>query len=304
MKINRLIEIIIILINRKTVTAAELAKRFQVSTRTIYRDIDVLSGSGIPVFSTQGINGGISLLDDFTLNRTALTKKEIENIIFALQSMQATKYPQVEVILEKLGALFKSSSTDWISIDFSSWGANPNAYNKFDMVKDAVMQNKVIEFDYINANNKKSHRLIAPLRLNFKSQAWYLWGYCYQRNDFRTFRISRIKNIMITEESFERNRLISVVADKEKKEIDAQPPLHLVLEFREEMLYRLYDDYDETMFYRNENGTYTLEVVFSEDEWLYGYILSFGAYVKVISPEHIKDIIYERSRQVVNLYLD
>lgn len=105
MKINRLIEITIILLNRRTITASELARRFNVSTRTIYRDIDVLSGSGVPLFCTQGLNGGISLLDNYTLNRTFLSEKESERIIFALQSLMAAKYPEVELILDKLGGI-------------------------------------------------------------------------------------------------------------------------------------------------------------------------------------------------------
>lgn len=301
-KINRLIEIATILLNRKMITAAELAERFGVSTRTIYRDIDVLSGSGVPVFCTQGREGGISILEDYTLNRTALSETESDNIIFALQSLKATKYPQIDAILDKLGALFKSSQNDWISIDFTPWGANPNEFNKFNMIKNAIMCSKVIELDYINANNCKSHRKAAPLRLIFKSQAWYLWSFCFERQDFRIFRISRIKNTVISDETFERGSLVARFREQDEKPVEDHPLTHLVLQFSETALYRLYDDYDEDMLRKNKDGSYTLEIDFPEDDWAYGYILSFGPNVKVIEPKHIRNIIKEKSKIVVGYY--
>jgi len=104
MRFNRLLEIRTILLNKRTVTASELAERFSVSTRTIYRDIDVLSASGVPVYATQGTNGGISILEDYTVNRTALSNSERDSILFALQTLKSTKYPEIDLVLEKLGS--------------------------------------------------------------------------------------------------------------------------------------------------------------------------------------------------------
>lgn len=302
MKINRLIEITTILLNRKTVTATELAERFGVSTRTIYRDIDVLSTSGVPVVSMQGANGGISILEDYTLNRTSLSEKESENIIFALQAMQVTKYPEIDTILDKLGSLFRNSATDWISIDFSPWGSNPNEYNKFETIRTAVIQSKMIEVDYINAFNQKSHRKLAPLRLIFKGQAWYLWAFCHDRRDFRTFRISRMKDVQPIDETFERSSLVNQTGNENEKEINIRPNVHLLLQFTEAALYRLYDDYDDSVIINNGDGTYTLELDFPEDDWVYGYILSFGENVKVIEPAYIRNIIIEKAEKMLNYY--
>lgn len=302
MKINRLLEITTILLNRGTVTATELADRFGVSTRTIYRDIDVLSSSGVPVYGVQGANGGISLLENYSLNRTTLSGKEAESILFALQTLQSTKFPEIELILDKLGSLFKNATTDWVSIDFSPWGSNPNAYNKFVNVKNAIMHGQIIEVEYINSTNIKSHRKIEPLRLIFKYQAWYLWGFCCERQDYRTFRISRIKKLEVTDEKFDRNKLHETPKD-DHTEVDNEKPLvHVVLQFTQEALYRLYDDYDDDFITKNDDGTYTLEIDFPEDEWVYGYILSFGSFVKVISPQHIKDIIKEKAENLLHYY--
>ena len=300
MKLNRLLEITTILLNRKTVKASELAERFGVSTRTIYRDIDVLSASGVPVYSTQGTNGGISILEDYTVNRTALSTSERESILFALKTLQATKYPEVDVVLEKLGSVFKNTNTDWISIDFSPWGSNPNAYNKFTDIKAAIIQSNIIEIDYINSLNQKSRRSIEPMRLIFKSQAWYLWGFCLEKQDYRTFRISRIKRVDIKEESFDRRK---VPIEDNTYETEANKNYtNIILQFTEEALYRLYDDFDDDLITVNGDGTYTLEISLPEDEWVYGYILSYGCFVKVIEPEHIREIIKARSESINSFY--
>lgn len=142
--------------------------------------------------------------------------------------------------------------------------------------------------------------------MDFKYQAWYLRGWCRERADFRTFRISRIKRVLILDEDFKRYECISYTP----KPLDTgnsggwQNPVHCVLEFTEGALYRLYDDYDDTEIHDNGDGTYTLEADFPEDDWVYGYILSFGTYVKVISPEHLRRITKEKSVNIAEFYKD
>lgn len=305
MKLSRMIEIITILLNKKTVTASELAERFGVSTRTIYRDVDLLSSSGVPVYTLKGVNGGISIMEEYSINRAMLSDSDKNSILFALKSLQSTKYPEVDAVLEKLGGIFKNNASDWISIDFSPWGSNPNAYNKFVDIKTAILKCRVIEIDYINAQNKKSKRKIEPLRLDFKYQAWYLWGWCCERNDFRTFRISRIKRVMILDGEFNRDECISRHPKCSGSDDGGrQKSVHCILQFTQDALYRLYDDYDDCDIHDNGDGTYTLEVDFPEDDWVYGYILSFGTYVKVIEPAHIRRIIKEKGGRISEYYED
>ena len=103
MKINRLLEITLVLLNKGNTTARELADRFEVSTRTIYRDIDELSAAGVPVFTNKGSGGGISLMENYVLNRSFMTEHERDSLLLALKTLQATRYPQIEAILEKIG---------------------------------------------------------------------------------------------------------------------------------------------------------------------------------------------------------
>lgn len=301
MKINRLLEITLILLNKRVVTARELADRFEVSTRTIYRDIDELSAASVPVFTNQGSGGGISLLENYAINRALLTEHERDSLLLALKTLQATRYPEIDAILEKIGAVFKKpAAADWVHIEFSPWGSGPNEENKFLDVKRAILENRVITFDYINADGILSHRNIEPMLLLFKSQAWYIWGYCRTRRNFRTFRISRIRNIVVTDEAFVRRAPESV--SEEEPDTTTRRPVTLKLRFRPEDLYRVYDDYDEEKIVRNPNGTYDVSITFPEDEWVYGYILSFGPYVEVLEPPHIREIIRRRMEKALNYY--
>jgi len=301
MKINRLLEITLILLNKSSITAKELADRFNVSTRTIYRDIDELSGAGIPVFTNKGSRGGISLLDNYTINKALLTEYERDSLLLALKTLQATKYPEIGAILEKIGAVFqKATSTDWVQIEFSSWGSGPNEEHKFLDIKRAILECKIITFDHINADGVMSHRRVEPMLLAFRSQAWYIWGYCTARRDFRVFRISRIRNIVVTGEGFVRRSLVS--PKEEEPAAVSKRHVTLKLRFQPEDLYCFYDDYDEDCITRNADGTYDVTITFPDDEWVYGYIMSFGDCVEVLEPKHIRDSVRERMKKTLNLY--
>lgn len=301
MKINRLLEITIILLNKGTVTAKELADRFSVSTRTIYRDIDVLSSAGVPVFTNKGNGGGISLLEEYSFNKALISEQESQSLLLALQTLQVTKYPEIENVLEKIGAVFKKSeSTDWVQVDLSPWGSNPNENEKFINIKKAIIEQKVISFDYVDSFGSKSSRSIEPMKLIFKGQSWYLKGFCKSKADFRVFRISRIKNVTITEDRFQRKKLEE--GEKPSMAETYRKPVQLKLKFYPEVLYRLYDDFDEEFITKNHDGTCTLTVSFPEDEWVYGFILSFGCFVEVLEPRHIQLIIADRMKKALKFY--
>lgn len=301
MKINRLLEITIILLNKKTITARELAKRFGVSTRTIYRDIEVLSSSGVPVYMNRGNGGGISLLENYYLQKTLISEQESESLLLALKTLQATKYPELETIIEKMGAIFKNARyTDWVEIDFSHWGSSPNEKNKFNDLKGAILQQNVIKFDYINADGNRSSRFVEPEKLFFKGNSWYLYAYCQNRQSYRVFRISRVKNIVVTAEKFIQRVLAQTKKDENKD--FSKPLIELRLRFQPKVLNRLYDDFDDYYLTKNKDGSFDVEVVFPEDEWVYGYIMSFGNYVEVLEPKHVRKIIVDRMKQALKFY--
>lgn len=301
MKLNRLMEITLILLNRGTVTARELAERFGVSTRTIYRDIDVLSTSGVPVYTSKGNNGGISLMEDYTFSRTLVTEHERDSILLALKTLQATKYPEIDTILGKMGSIFKNTSaSDWVHVEFSPWGTGPDENDKFVNIKKGILENRVISFDYINTEGVRSHRDVEPMQLMFKGQAWYVAGYCRIRQAFRVFRISRIKNLEAGGEKFRRRTGEELLKDDGSGAVPRT--VTLKLRFRPDVLYRLYDDYDDRYIVKNPDGTCDVTVTYPEGDWVYSHIMSFGGSVEVIEPERARDIVREKMKEALKYY--
>lgn len=199
--INRLFGIMYMLLNKGTVTAKELAEHFEVSVRTIYRDIEVISQAGIPVYARKGKNGGICLMEQFVLNKMLMTKEEQQQILAALLSVEETTASEAKEILQKLGNFFKTEPVNWIAIDFSDWGGGQKKL--YEDIKRAILTRKVICFDYYGQNRDMSRRTVEPLQLLFKEYIWYLSAYCRERKAPRLFKLTRIKKMEVLEESFE-----------------------------------------------------------------------------------------------------
>ncbi|MCC3866998.1 helix-turn-helix transcriptional regulator [Terrisporobacter mayombei] len=301
MKINRLTEIILILLNKKTVTAKELSDKFQVSTRTIYRDIETLSLSGVPVYMSKGKNGGIGLLECFSINKTLLSENDKESITLALKALSTIEYPNINSVINKVGFVNNKEDNDnWIDIDLSRWGNKTYEDDKFDKIRYAILNNKLVEFSYINSLANQSKRIIEPIKLTYKGQSWYLYGYCRLKEDLRLFRISRIKDFEVKNECFIKRYFENQEINKEEKEVFNI--VKVKLEVKKEALYRAFDDFAEESIIDNKNGTYQVNIEFPENEWLYGYILSFGPYAKVVEPLHIRNIVLEKMQETLNMY--
>lgn len=301
MKINRLTEIIVTLLNKDIVTAKELAHKFSVSTRTIYRDIEELSLSGIPVYMTKGKNGGISLLEEYSVNKAILSAKDKQSLIVALKMLEATNYPEINSVINKIGFMLnKEELSNWIDIDFSRWGSDFNENDKFNQIKMAILNNKAIEFSYINSYGNYSTRIIEPMKLMYKGQTWYLHGFCRLKKEARIFRITRIKDLVIKNENFIRRNVKYINTIPSKQMIENM--VNLKLKLRKDVLYRIFDDFDQDKVIDNKDGTYDVSIKFPENEWLYGYILSFGNSVEVIEPKYIRDIILNKMKETIKLY--
>lgn len=301
MKINRLTEIILILLNKNIVTAKELSDKFQVSTRTIYRDIETLSLSGVPVYMSKGKKGGIGLLEDFSINKTLLSDNDKESITLALKALSTIEYPDINSVINKVGFVNVTNYNDnWIDIDLSRWGSKTYEDDKFDKIKYSILNNKLVEFSYINSLSNQSKRIIEPIKLIYKGQSWYLYGYCRLKKDFRLFRISRIKDFEVNKQSFTKWNLKKQEINKDENKVFNT--VKVKLEVKKKVLYRVFDEFDKESIIENENGNYQVTMEYPENEWLYGYILSFGPYVKVIEPLHIRNIIIEKMKETLNMY--
>lgn len=299
LKTARLVAIVVILLNRGTVTAKELAERFEVSTRTIYRDIEALAEAGIPVYATQGNSGGISLMEGYLLNRTLVTDSEQESMLFALKTLQAVNYPEVDLILDKLGGIFhNSAAADWVAVEFSPWVKGKDEEEKFNTIRRAILADTVLKFQYVNAQGHRSSRTVEPVKLYFKGVAWYLWAWCRARDCFRSFRLTRIRDLTPTPETFTRRILPHPIASGGKK----RPSVQLKLKFQPRAAHRVYDDFDDAAVIRKPDGTMEVEVSFPEDQWVYGYLLSYGPDLEVVKPNHIRGILRAKLEETISRY--
>ncbi|WP_304340439.1 helix-turn-helix transcriptional regulator [Metaclostridioides mangenotii] len=300
MQISRLFQIVYILLDRKTITAKELADRFEVSVRTIYRDINTLGTAGIPIYTSQGRGGGISILDDYVLNKSLLSDDEQKEILIGLQSLKATNYPDIKTLDKKLGALFSKNKQSWIEIDFSYWGGGNDEKDKFQILKNSVLNKNTVEFSYSNANGDQTIRQIEPLKLIFKNKYWYVCGFCLLKNQFRIFKISRISNLNYTEIFFDRDLPDDLDLIKEKSV--GYKASNIVLKFSNHISYRVYDEFNINNIEKDADGNLIVSLSYPEDEWLYGYILSFGLYVEVIEPQGLRDVISDKISKMSNIY--
>ncbi|WP_010250716.1 helix-turn-helix transcriptional regulator [Acetivibrio cellulolyticus] len=300
MQINRLLEIVYILFEKKIVTAKELSEHFEVSQRTIYRDVDALSAAGIPIYANKGKGGGISLLDNYVIKKSILSEKEQIDILASLHGMKALNVPDVEPVLKKLATLFDKNDANWIDVDFSNWGSNSDEKEKFNLLKTAILNKNRIEFDYYSSYGEKTERSIEPLKLLFKGQAWYVYGFCTVKSDYRTFRVTRIKNLALLNEKFARITPKDILTESHETTTKI---IKLVMKISSSMAYRVYDEFEQNSITKTADGSFIATANLPESEWVYGYVLSFGDYGEVIEPEYVREMIKSKLENSLKKYL-
>ena len=298
MQINRLFEIVYILLDKKTVTSKELAARFEVSQRTIYRDIETLSSAGIPVYMSKGKGGGISLLPDFVLNKAVITDEEKEDILSSLKAVNAVNLSKTDTALKKLSSLLGESNADWIEVDFSSWSNAQNETEAFNTIKSAILGKRVLSFSYASAKGQRTSREVEPLKLCFKSGAWYLYGYCRTRCDFRFFKLRRIRELCISEQNFQRKSPKQIFSDKNMFQ---EEYVKLKLKLSAAAAYRVYDEFDH--YEQQEDGSFIVEIKYPKGQWIFYYIASFGSQCEVLEPVDVRNDVKAELQNTLNNYL-
>ena len=254
MQIDRLIQIVFLLLRHENITAKQLAEELCVSTRTIYRDINILSIAGIPITSQKGYGGGLSLLQGFSLDKSYFTQEEQKNIIQALQILKSSNYPNADKSLNKIAGLFSHNlQSEWLEIDFSYWGSPEKERNNITVLERAIINKYVITFTYFNAELTITNQIVEPLKLVFKSHAWYLVAYSKRKNDIRTFKMSRIRELQITDQLFERELPKDFSITPVYKE-EYNTPI-FILHFSEKIAYKVYDEFQEKYIKKLDDGT-------------------------------------------------
>lgn len=289
MQIDRLFQIVQILLHQEQVTAKELAERFDVSTRTIYRDVDTLSINGVPIYATKGKGGGIRLMDHYIMDRSVLSVEEQNNLMLGLETLKATNAEDVDEVIGKLKSLFHQDQDSWIRVDFSHWGNDPLERKKFENVKEALISYRQINFDYYDAYGNKTERKAYPKQLLFKEKAWYLVAYCLAKESFRFFKLLRMENVELRDQHFDSSKY--VMDEDPLYEAPSRPATEFRFWLSKDIRYRIYDEFGKEQITRLEDGNFEATYYGVEDDWLYNFILSFGEHIEVLEPLRVREII-------------
>ena len=298
MQESRLFRIVYYLLENGKATASELAQKFEVSIRTIYRDIDAISSAGIPIYAAQGKGGGISILSDYTLEKSFLSEQEREQILMALQGIMATTGKTSDELLTKLSGLFQMKYTKWIEVDFSDWVQGKPQQNTFNLIKKAIFQKKVISFCYFNSKGNNSKRNARPICLVFKSKDWYLYAFCLLRNDYRFFKLTRIRQVEMLSDTFTQD----FTPIKIEKQIHIEKTITVKLKFDRRIAFRVYDEFTDNITEDTQGNLY-VQVNLPDNEILYSYLLSFAEYVEVLEPQCIRKQIKKRLQKMQEKYI-
>lgn len=303
MKIDRLIGILTILMQKEKVTAPYLAEKFEVSRRTINRDIEDMCKAGIPIVTLQGKNGGISIMEGYQIDKTLLTNDDMDSILSALKGLDSVSNTnKYKLLIEKLSAGNNKNpdilpSNEHIIIDLSSWQKSSLA-PKIELIQASISNSETISFRYFSPN-EESLREIEPLSLIFKWSSWYVWGYCLKRNDFRLFKLNRITELKT-------GKIIT------KKHIKSPPdfssenifPTEFTIEaiFDSSVKWRIIDEYGIDSFKQLENGKLYF-VHESNDKYnLFSWLLTFGESVELLKPEFLRSEFAEYLKNISNIY--
>ena len=298
MQIHRMLEIVTLLLGGKALTAGALAERFEVSTRTIYRDVEALSAAGIPVYMTKGRGGGIALTPGYALGKVLLTESERTDVLASLKALGSVAPGESDGALKKLGALFGTVAADWIEVDFSSWSDRPGVAEAFSFIKSAILGCRVVRFEYSSGRGETAPRTVEPLKLVFKGQAWYLYGFCRDRQDFRLFKLSRMRSLVKTEQVFSRECPSTVLTSNP---LPRGKAVEVAIRLPASQAFRVYDEFE-----RHEHlpdGSFLVRASLTRDEGLFQYILSFGEHAEVLEPKDVRAEITERLKKTLACYL-
>lgn len=298
MQINRMFEIIYILLEKGCVTAKELAQRFEVSTRTIYRDIDNLSESGIPVFMNKGKGGGISLLPGFVLDKTVITDSERKQILSSLYALQSVEFDDANAALQRLSHLFGVEDTDWIQVDFGYWSDGKKEAEIFQTIKAAILEKKEVSFNYTSSKGEEILRIVEPLKLIFKGVSWYVYGYCKIREDYRFFKLKRIHDLKAHEKRFIRKCPSNINIYSENKENIRT--IKVKLRIASNVAYRVCDDFEN--YTRLSDGSYIVEGLFPDNDWFLYQVISYGDDCEVLEPLDLKIQIKDKLLAILKKY--
>lgn len=301
MKIDRQIGILSILLQKDVVTAPYLSEKFEVSRRTINRDIEDLCKAGIPIVTKQGVNGGISIMENYKMDRTLLTNTEMQDILAGLRSLDSVNGTnRYGKLMEKLAA----GSSDLmvgnqsVLIDLSSWYKD-SLSPKIELIRTAIDEGRELEFIYYSPKGEEK-RCIEPYYLIFKWSGWYVWGWCKKREDFRLFKLNRMDEVQVAERAFAKRQ--APMPDLSNEKIFPYG-IRVKALFEPECKWRLIEDFGSGSFREQENGKLLFQADYTDRENLITWLLTFGDKAVLLEPLEIREKIADIAEKIQRLYI-
>ncbi|PDX99424.1 helix-turn-helix transcriptional regulator [Bacillus pseudomycoides] len=304
MKLERLISIIYKLLNHEVLSASMLAEEFQVSQRTIYRDIDVICAAGFPVVSYQGSNGGYGMMDGYKMDKSLLGSYDVNSLITVLRSLSTVfEDKRAQGTIERLQTIGTEHHVTSLSVDLETHRTEPDALRH---LRTSIIQQNIVRFDYINARNERTTRDMEPLRLHFKYRNWYIYGFCRTRRDYREFRLSRLMNLFVTQETFQPHHEVPEEVALSNKGWQDQLE-DVVIRVGKEALAEAIDQFHQVDKQFHADGSMTMRIPVYKPlraRWLWSILLSFGSGAEVLEPLALRGIIKEQLQNALKLYED
>lgn len=308
MKVDRLISIIMTLLDKNRVGAQELADMFEVSPRTIYRDIDAINMAGIPVRGASGAGGGFEIMQEYKIDKRVFSTADLSALLMGLSGLSGiVRSDELVNALAKVKSFIPADRANEIElklnqicIDLSPWMGNSNMQSYLEVIKAALQESRLISFEYIAHHGNKTVRTVEPYQLVLKSSHWYLQGYCYERNDFRLFRLSRMSNLQSKAETF-------ALRDYQKPTLDFSDVLETMqikikIRIHKSVMDRVLDFCSFENFSPDGDAYYIVSFPFIENEYHYDALLSFGDKCECLEPLHIRTKMKRRVREIAALY--
>ncbi len=298
MKLDRLIGILSILLQQDKVTAAYLAERFEVSRRTIVRDIEDICKAGIPIVTSQGRNGGISVMEGFKLDRTALSREEMRAILAGLKSLDSvSETGRYRNIMDKLDVKGSLAADGGIIIDLSTWDKNAVA-PKIELVKLAMERHEKISFRYFSPERTEL-REIEPYRLIFQWSSWYVWGFCTKRQDYRMFKLTRMTELKTTGEIFSPREIPEYVCDKLRH---TKGEISVTVRFSKAVKWRIVDEFGADNLTEDKDGNIVIKFTWSDVPSFFSYILGFRDEAEILEPKEYREEFARLLKKISDKY--
>lgn len=301
MKLDRMIGILAVLLQQEKVTAPWLAEKFEVSRRTINRDIERLCMAGIPIVTSRGAGGGISIMEGYKIDRTLLTSSDMQAILAGLRSLDSVsgtgRYAQLmDRLLPRASDLL--SGDPHILIDLSSWYKTALA-PKIELLHEAIENSRLVSFSY-HAPSGESSRLVEPYDLIFQWAGWYLWGWCRIREDFRLFKLNRMTELADAGSFEKRPASLPNLSQERVFPHVFQVKARIEPEYR----WRLIEEYGADSFQEQEDGSLLFTFGFTDKTGIVGWIASFGGGAELLEPEELRCDLAQFGEKIRKRHLD